>query len=169
MCEQFDDRENDMKFLKNRWWHSECIELKRQQNKEQLEEKKSKEKSGIPISQDDDYRQLIAYICEKYNIKAPTGQILRQLKAFKEEFHYTHKGMELALRYFFDTEVNSIKEDTGVGIIPYVYDRAKNHYIKKLGVSKSLEEAEEVIKEHKIRNKSIHKERNKKYFDMENL
>lgn len=76
-----------------------------------------------------DYKNLITYICELYNIDCPTGWMLKQIKDFKETYNYTYKGMKTTLNYFFTIKTqNEPEEAMGIGIIPYVYDETKKYY-----------------------------------------
>ena len=88
-----------------------------------------------------DYKQLIAYVCELYQIEAPTGWMLKQVKDFKEQFHYTYRGMKTTLNYFYEIEGNDPADSLGVGIIPFVYDEAKQFYIDRLAVKESATNA----------------------------
>lgn len=122
---------------KNSYYHPECLEIKQKE-----EEEKKREAN--------EYKELIEYICKLYGLDAPTGMILKQIKDMREEYGYKLSGMKLALQYFYEIENNDIIEDGGIGIIPYVYEKAKKQYITKLNVQKSLEdyendEAEEVV------------------------
>lgn len=90
-----------------------------------------------------DYKQLIAYVCELYQIEAPTGWMLKQVKDFKEQFHYTYRGMKTTLNYFYEIEGNDPADSLGVGIIPFVYDEAKQFYIDRLAVKESATNAAE--------------------------
>ena len=42
----------------------------------------------------------------------------------------TYTGMRLTLEYFFSIRKNDLSKSRGVGIIPYVYDQARNYYMK---------------------------------------
>jgi hypothetical protein len=92
-----------------------------------------------------DRKNLIQYICELYKIESPTGMMLKQIKEFHEDYHFKYTGMMLALQYFYETMGNSIQEGSGIGIIPYVYEEAKKHYITKLKVQESLKNGENNI------------------------
>jgi hypothetical protein len=55
--------------------------------------------------------------------------------------------MELALRYFHETLGNTVQQGSGIGIIPFVYEDAKNHYVKQMKIADSLHilgESEEI-------------------------
>jgi hypothetical protein len=84
-------------------------------------------------------QQLIDYICKLFRIHAPTGMMLKQIKDFQTDYKYKLKGMELALRYFHETLGNPVQQGSGIGIIPFVYEDAKNHYIKQQKIAESLE------------------------------
>ena len=46
-----------------------------------------------------------------------------------KENNYTYSGMLKSLQWFYETEGNSIEKSNGtIGIIPYVYNDALNHY-----------------------------------------
>jgi hypothetical protein len=112
---------------KKRYYHTECFETWQREGQ--------------------DYKDLKDYICELYRIDTPSGMILKQIKDFKEDLNYKYKGMELALRYFYETLGNSVQENSGVGIIPYVYEDAKRHYITKLKVEESIRKSENNIEQ----------------------
>jgi len=112
---------------KKKYYHQECFETWRREGQ--------------------DYEDLKSYICQLYRLDAPTGLMLKQIKEYKEELKYKYKGMELALRYFHETLGNRVQENSGVGIIPFVYEDAKSNYIKQQRIiesMKNLEENEEV-------------------------
>lgn len=111
---------------KRRYYHSECLE-----QKEKEEEEKRRES--------EDYKELINYICQLYNLDAPTGMILKQIKEFREEYGYKLQGIKLSLQYFYEIQGNPVLDDVGIGIVPFVYEEAKRHYITRLNVERSLE------------------------------
>jgi hypothetical protein len=122
-CQKSHDKETAVEY-KKRYYHEECFETWRQD----VENRK----------------ELIDYICQLYNLEAPTGMMLKQIKDFQEDFGYKLKGIELALRYFHITLGNPVKENTSIGIVPYVYEEAKRHYIMKMNVKQSLENTESI-------------------------
>jgi len=83
-------------------------------------------------------KSLIEYICKLYKIDVPNGMILKQIKDFQEEYKYKLSGIELALRYFYETLGNHVQEGAGIGIVPFVYEEAKQHYIKQMKISESI-------------------------------
>jgi molybdopterin converting factor small subunit len=103
---------------KKRYYHANCFETWRSE----VEQRK----------------ELLDYICKLYSIDAPTGMMTKQIKDYQQEYNYKLKGMELALRYFYETLDNKVREGDGIGIIPFVYEEAKNHYVKQMKISESL-------------------------------
>ena len=119
-CEEKLDKDESHEY-KKRYYHQKCFDTWQREG--------------------DEYKSLMAYISELYRVEFPSMVIKKQIKDMKEE-GYKYKGMELALRYFFDTLENKVQENTGVGIIPYVYEEAKNHYIKQIKIAKSINNLE---------------------------
>jgi hypothetical protein len=118
-----------------------------------------------------DYKDLIAYVCELYQIEVPNGLMFKQIKDFKEQFNYTYRGMKTTLHYFYEIqEGNSVEDSVGIGIIPFVYDEAKKFYIDKKAIKDSvigcnMEELQEKNKTIKI-NKKAYQSNNNKYKDI---
>ncbi|MCA1027026.1 hypothetical protein LCM23_13070 [Cytobacillus kochii] len=117
-CERKLDKDESYEY-KKRYYHVECFE-------EWNQEKTHRE-------------ELLSYVCNLYKMDAPTGMMLKQIKDFQTDYKYKLKGMELALRYFHDTLGNSVVEGAGIGIIPFVYEDAKKHYIQLSKVEESVE------------------------------
>jgi hypothetical protein len=117
-CEKRVDKDDAVTHSK-RYYHEECFNT---------------------WEQDKQHRKdLIEYICDLYQIEVPTGIILKQIKDFQENYKYKLKGIELALKYFHETLRKPVREGDGIGIVPFVYEDAKKHYLMKLKVEDSLE------------------------------
>ena len=119
----------------NRYYCKECIE--------EIEREKEAQKS--------DWDLLFDCICRIYKIPKPNGFMFKQLKQYREEpYNYTNGGMYATLIYYYDTLGNTVLEGTGLGIIPYYYDKVKQHYDNMNKVEDSLENYEQ-DKKHKIK------------------
>lgn len=116
-CESYLDKDEAISY-KKRYYHEECF------NTWRLEA--------------DHRKELIDYILEIYNLEAPTGMMLKQIKDFQEDYNYKLKGIELALRYFHETLDNRPQENGGIGIVPFIYEEAKRHYIKQQKIAESI-------------------------------
>jgi hypothetical protein len=128
-CEKLNDKENT-EVIDNRYYCIECAEKR--------VEEKARNK--------DNWDELFDYICELYNIKTLTGLMFKQIKDFRDVYSYTNKGIYLTLKYYYETLDNEVKENTGLGIVVYYYEQAKQHFIESKEVKKHLEDFE--IDEH---------------------
>ena len=87
-----------------------------------------------------DWDLLFEYICKLYNIDKPTGMMFQQMKNYRADYEYTNIGMYYTLQYYYKILENDVLEDTGLGIIPYFYDKAKNHYNRMFNLQDIAEE-----------------------------
>ena len=87
-----------------------------------------------------DWDLLFDYICKLYSIDKPTGMMFQQMKNYRAEYEYTNIGMYYTLQYYYKILENDVLEDTGLGIIPYFYDKAKKHYSKMFNLQDFAEE-----------------------------
>ena len=86
---------------------------------EELEEKREKT----------DKEQLEDYIKKLFNIPYVDPMIKKQINKYITEYNYTYSGMQKALHYFYVIKGNDIaKANGGLGIIPYIYQKAYNYY-----------------------------------------
>jgi hypothetical protein len=129
MCKTLNNRE-DTVTISNRYYCVECADKR--------EEEKARNK--------DNWDELFDYICDLYNIDTLTGLMFKQIKDFRDNYNYTNKGMYLTLKYYYETLDNEVKDNTGLGIIIYYYEQAKQHFIESKEVKKHLGEFE--IDEH---------------------
>lgn len=121
-CEQSLDKDEALPY-KKRYYHTACF------NTWQREA--------------EDRKDLYEYICNLYNLAAPTGMIRKQVKDFQEEYKYKLKGIELALKYFYELLGNNPQEHGGIGIVPYIYEDAKRNYIEEKRVIEAATKFEE--------------------------
>jgi hypothetical protein len=128
-CEEYLHKEEAHPY-KKKYYHPQCFQEWEQQKQHR--------------------KELIEYICQIHKLEAPTGMMLKQIKEFQEEYGYKLKGMELALRYFYETLGNTVREGDGIGIIPYVYEEAKKHYIMKKRIEESVKEYMDLDKQAKV-------------------
>lgn len=81
----------------------------------------------------DGWAELYNYICDLTG-SPPTGRMFKQLSDYrKEPYNYTNEGMRLTLYYFYELMENPLKEGT-LGIIPYIYEEAKQDYIQRMDI-----------------------------------
>lgn len=76
------------------------------------------------------YKELIAYVCDSFNLSKPPEIVLTQIKHFKEKKNMKYKGMEMTLRYLIEIEGLFFTDihKSGIQIIEWNYDKARMHY-----------------------------------------
>lgn len=104
-----------------------------------------------------DWDLLFKYICKLYNIEKPTGMMFVQMKNFRQDYDYTNIGMYYTLQYYYEILDNSVLEDSGLGILPYYYDKAKKHYNKMFNLQDIIEDFESNEKSIQIKTKVTNK------------
>lgn len=77
-----------------------------------------------------DREQLEMYIANLYGEDFCPPRLQQQIIKFETERGLTYSGMLKSLIYFYDIKNNPIPEYQSVGIIPYIYDEAKEYYKK---------------------------------------
>lgn len=97
-----------------------------------------------------DYKELIEYICTGFGIKAPTGQQLKSIKQFKE-LGYSYKEIQYTIYYIYSV-INKKVEGTSLGLVPYYYEKAKEHYelVQNAKRSAAKLQMNEIVIERKI-------------------
>lgn len=138
-CKKLNDKENTIKH-KNRYYCPSCLEKKKERVKKNT----------------DGWIELYEYIYDLTG-KPPTGKMYKQLSEYrKDPYNFTNDGIRLTLYYFHELLGNPIKDDT-LGIVPYVYEKAKQEYIKNMEIHKynSSVDFQEKIKYVKINPTSI--------------
>lgn len=63
-----------------------------------------------------------------YKIPYPNGQMLRQIKQFKEDRNYTYEGMTKCICYFVKVQKKQPFLNGGLSFLPYHYDSAVKYY-----------------------------------------
>lgn len=118
-CHNFIESNQNIKVYKNKKYHIKCY-------KEIVKEIYQKSSS-----QQEDKQELYNYICTLYKLKELTPMIKAQIEKYYNEFEFTYNGMLYTLKYFFEILENDIDNCNGIGIIPYMYNEAKEFYILK--------------------------------------
>jgi len=153
-CSTLNDKENTQK-LDNRYYCIMCAE------------KRIKEKA----KHTDGWDELYNYICKLYNIDKLTGLMFKQIKDFRDNYEYKNKGMYLTLKYYYEVLGNEVKEDTGLGIIVYYYEKALKHWVEVKAIEKHTDsfELNEQVKVVKIKDIRINELKNRKQLSFDNV
>ena len=86
-----------------------------------------------------DRKNLMAYICQLFGLKAPGPVIYSQRKTFTEKYKYTDAGMLKTLKYLYEvqkTKIDGAKER--IGLIPYAYNEAQEYFAKEERAKKEI-------------------------------
>ena len=109
---------------KNKYYHPECLELK--------------------LDRMSSWDKLFQLINSLYSVNKPTAMMFKQIKDYKSKpYDFTDDGIYMTLKYYYEILGNKVKEDTGLGIVPYYYDRAKAYYTSIYEIEDLVEEYEE--------------------------
>ena len=125
-CGKKFDREKEpfVQIGAKRFAHLECNELN----------------NGALVKKAHDREALENYIKTLFGLNKLTPKIRNQLIDYIDNYHYTYSGIHGALTYFYEVEGgDKAKAYEGIGIVPYVYSRAREYY-EKLSIAKSKNE-----------------------------
>lgn len=92
-----------------------------------------------PIDQTEvDKANLNKYLYVLYNGKYDYARTNLLIKKYVTELGFTYSGIHKALIYFYEVQGNTIEDEASrsIGIVPYVYEDAKNYYYKMWSVNK---------------------------------
>lgn len=109
---------------------------------------------NIKLAEKADYDNLIKMICEYFEIEAPTGMILKQIKNYKSEFGYTDSGIGYTLWYIKNILNGKFIEKYGIYQVKNEYNNAEKYFISQQKISESAVEYKEISKTVKFKNKS---------------
>lgn len=81
----------------------------------------------------DDYltprQKLETYVQLLFGAEYKPARVTQQINSFKQTYNYTENEILLTLKYFYDIKGHDTKQaNGGIGIVPYVYDEAKQYY-----------------------------------------
>lgn len=100
--------------------------------KEELEQYKSKNYCSECLRvkrKDDEGRDTLQKVIMKiFNIPFPNGQMLRQMKMFREERNYEYEDQAKAILYGKYQLKKEFHPKYGLGLIPYIIDDAVEFY-----------------------------------------
>lgn len=87
------------------------------------------QEQGRLVKEDLDKIALERYVKKLFALDYINPKIIRQIKDFKENYHYSYNGIRQTLIYYFEIRKGDLsKTNGGIGIVPYVYEEAKKYY-----------------------------------------
>lgn len=79
--------------------------------------------------QERDKEALEEYIKKLFSSPIVPVRAQRQIKQYVEENQFTYSGILKSLKYFYEVKGGSLeKANGGIGIVPWIYDKAYNYY-----------------------------------------
>lgn len=95
------------------------------------EKAKAEQEAAEQKKQADDLAALEDYINKLFNTDFVNPTIRKQINDYHDKYKYTYSGILKSLIYFFDINHHSTENcNGGIGIVPYVYDQAKEYYTR---------------------------------------
>lgn len=116
-CQQTFDRDKEPAVTINerRYAHEKCVTEER---KKEIQEQK-------------DIKELENYIKKLFNTSYISAKIKKQIRDFRQEYHYTYSGMYKTLVWWYEIKKNTLeKANNGIGIVPFVYKDACDYYYR---------------------------------------
>lgn len=127
--------ESESILVQKRHYHVNCLQQEKEQKKAKQE---LKEEIRTAAKSDPDYKKLVEYICELYDLDHISPMIISQIDKYHERYNLKYTGIQLSLQYYYETLKNPIKEQYGIGIVPSIYDKAKYFYLQQKKVAASI-------------------------------
>ena len=85
-------------------------------------------------------QKLFDYICKLFKITEITPMLNAQVIKMTKESGLTYNGIYLSLVYFFQIKGNKPTLETGIGIVPYIYNEAKEFFLKEKEVERQAKQ-----------------------------
>lgn len=81
--------------------------------------------------------KLCLYIAEKYNLAYPTGGMLKQIDEYHRNRNYSYRAMLSTFKYMFEVEKIQPKENVGIGLVTFYYEKAKKYHMNLESIANS--------------------------------
>ncbi|MFJ7982338.1 hypothetical protein ACIQ1D_18930 [Lysinibacillus xylanilyticus] len=113
--------------------------------------------------------KLCEYIAESYSLDYPTGFMLKQIDDFHKSRNYSYLAMLTTLKYIFEIEKIPPKDNVGIGLITFYYEKAKDYHIKLRSIGNSASNV--TINNTVVKVRAVEPTRRTKagYIDMNNI
>lgn len=93
----------------------------------------------------EDKDKLYAYLKELYGTNLNMALVNKQIKGMIDDQGYTYSGILGTMVYAFEIKNLDKTRSRGVGIVPYLYVEARNHFMK-IALAKQVNENVEIKK-----------------------
>lgn len=100
-------------------------------NKTRYAHKACYDRHNAELTQEErDYNILVDFIKKLFAIDSLTEKLKHQIKDYHDNKAYTYSGIYKSLVWFYQIKKHPIdKANGGIGIVPYVYEDARNYYV----------------------------------------
>jgi hypothetical protein len=137
-CGQYFDANSEptVQVRTNRYAHKKCADNQIEIDKERID--------------------LEDYIKQLFQSDKVPSKVQKQINSYVKDYNFTYTGMLKALVYHFEIQHGDIsKSNGGIGIVPYVYDQAKQYYYtlwmaQQQNIHKDITEYIPKVEEYKI-------------------
>jgi hypothetical protein len=126
---------NESILVRKRHYHPSCLQQEQDEKKTKQE---LKDEIRSAANNDPNYKKLVEYICELYELDHISPMIISQIDKYHERYNLKYTGIQLSLQYYYETLKNPIKEQYGIGIVPSIYDKTKYFYLQQKKVAASV-------------------------------
>ena len=94
--------------------------------------KECADKNFIPKAKDEqDYANLVDYIEKLFGVGYVSAKVAKQIRDYRLQYGYSYSGMLGTLIYWYEVKQAPLdKANGGIGIVPYIYEQAKEYYTK---------------------------------------
>lgn len=100
----------------------------------------------------DNLSELKSYIAKLYDGNVNWPLVMKQLKSMQEDYGYKNSGILYTLKYAHDIKEMQFNGNA-IGIVPYLYNEARNFYNQLETVKKSLDNTDNLCYDTVIINK----------------
>jgi hypothetical protein len=99
-------------------------------NKTRYAHKACYDRHNAELTQEErDFNILTEFVKKLFNTDTVSEKVKRQIKDYHENKNFTYSGIYKSLVWFYQIKHTPIDKATGgIGIVPYVYDDARNYY-----------------------------------------
>lgn len=102
-----------------------------------------------------DYDNLIQYLKDLFGMN-PSPLILRQIREYKKDYNYSYTGIMKTLQWWYNVQKKPLGDtNTGIAIVPYIYQDASSYYYNLYLAATLNEEIEIKSPESKIKEITI--------------
>jgi hypothetical protein len=125
------------------------------------------------LAETENYKLLVSTICEYFNLKEPTGLIVKQIQQYKNEYGYSNSGIGYTLWFIKEIKGKNFNETKyGIALVKYHYEEAKRYFEQQEKILNSVKNEQTEVKTRQVKlniDKVYEKDRNRMTIDIDQL